>query len=244
MNQTNIIELRNAHIYHPIERSTLFGSRMKRGDLILSNVNLTLQKGQMMYLIGRVGSGKSSLLKTLYAELPLFQGEGEIAGFNLKGLKRKQILHLRRRIGIVFQNYQLLTDRNVFNNLYYVMKATGWRNEMDIRRKISEVLELVGLHHKEYKMPFELSGGEQQRLSIARAMINNPSVILADEPTGNLDPAATDEIMRLFKVIVENGCSIIMSTHNIGNIAQFPARTMRCNQGRFEQVDIQSILGV
>lgn len=244
MNQSNIIELRNASIHHLDQRTSLFGSGLRKGDLILSDVNFSLAKGEMMYLIGKVGSGKSSLLKTLYGEAPLFEGEGEIAGFNLRGLKRKNILKLRRSIGIVFQNYQLLTDRNVYANLRYVMKATGWKDEQQIRKKIEEVLSLVGLTHKEYKMPFELSGGEQQRLSIARAMINNPSVILADEPTGNLDPAATDDIMKLFKVIVDKGCSIIMSTHNIGNIAQFPARTVRCNQGKLSEVNVQSILGI
>ncbi|MFI3330177.1 MAG: ATP-binding cassette domain-containing protein [Rikenellaceae bacterium] len=244
MSTTNIIELKNASIYHPEEKSTLFGKRLKKGDLILSEVNLSLAKGEMIYLIGKVGSGKSSLLKTLYAESPLFEGEGTVDGYNLRKLKQKDISKLRRSIGVVFQNYQLLTDRNVFNNLNYVMKATGWSDKIQIRRKIEDVLNLVGLKNKEYKMPFELSGGEQQRLSIARAMINNPSVIIADEPTGNLDPAATDDIMKLFKVIVQGGCSIIMSTHNIGNIAQFPARTLRCNQGKLSQVNIESILGV
>lgn len=243
MNQSNIIELKNASIYHPRECSTIFGSRIRKGDLILSEVNLTLERAQMMYLIGKVGSGKSSLLKTLYGESPLFEGEGEIANFNLRGLKRKQVLKLRRSIGVVFQNYQLLTDRNVYDNLRYVMRATGWSSEQLMRKKIEEVLSLVGLTNKEYKMPFQLSGGEQQRLSIARAMINDPAVILADEPTGNLDPGATDDIMKLFRVIVEKGCSILMTTHNIGNIAQFPARTMRCNQGKLTEVNIQSILG-
>lgn len=212
--------------------------------MVLADVNLTLGDGEMLYLIGRVGSGKSTLLKTLYAELPLIEGDGCVVGYDLRRLKRREIPYLRRKIGVVFQDYQLLADRNVFNNLHYVMRATGWKSEAGIRSKIEEVLNLVGLHNKEYKMPFQLSGGEQQRLSIARAMINDPKVILADEPTGNLDPSATDEIMRLFTTIVQRGCSIIMSTHNIGNIQQYPSRTMRCVQGRIEEVDIHTILGV
>ena len=146
-------------------------------------------------------------------------------------------------MGIVFQDYQLLTDRNVFQNLQFVLKATGWKNDMEIKNKIAEVLHEVGLINKEYKMPFQLSGGEQQRLAIARALLNNPKVILADEPTGNLDPAASDGVMNLFRSIADRGCAVIMSTHNIGNIQQYPSRTLRFNQGRIEEIDIVSILG-
>ena len=193
--------------------------------------------------IGRVGSGKSSLLKTLYAELPLVEGAGWVAGFDLTKIRRKDVPYLRRRMGIVFQDYQLLTDRNVFQNLQFVLKATGWKNDMEIKNKIAEVLHEVGLINKEYKMPFQLSGGEQQRLAIARALLNNPKVILADEPTGNLDPAASDGVMNLFRSIADRGCAVIMSTHNIGNIQQYPSRTLRFNQGRIEEIDIVSILG-
>lgn len=245
MESSNVIELKNASIYHsrePFRR--MKPSSKSRGELVLSEIDFEVGSGEMVYLIGRVGSGKSSLLKTLYAELPLCEGEGRIVGFDLRKLRRKDIPYLRRRIGIVFQDYQLLTDRNVFNNLYYVMKATGWSNETDIRRKIEEILRLVGLTNKEYKMPFQLSGGEQQRLAIARALINDPKVILADEPTGNLDPSAADDIMNLFRKIVEGGCSIVMSTHNITNIQQYPSRTVRFYQGKMEEIDIHSLLGI
>ena len=222
---------------------TSFRKRKDRCDLILSNVNLTVYPGELIYLIGRVGSGKSSLLKTLYAELPLVEGAGWVAGFDLTKIRRKDVPYLRRRMGIVFQDYQLLTDRNVFQNLQFVLKATGWKNDMEIKNKIAEVLHEVGLINKEYKMPFQLSGGEQQRLAIARALLNNPKVILADEPTGNLDPAASDGVMNLFRSIADRGCAVIMSTHNIGNIQQYPSRTLRFNQGRIEEIDIVSILG-
>ena len=237
----NVIELRNAAIYHsdePFARSSVRRLR-ERGMLVLSDINITVGSGEMVYLIGRVGSGKSSLLKTLYAELPLCEGDGRIVGFDLRSLKSKDIPYLRRNIGIVFQDYRLLTDRDVFHNLHYVMKATGWRDEGDIRNRIDDVLKLVGLTNKEYKMPFQLSGGEQQRLAIARAIINSPKVILADEPTGNLDPAAANGIMELFREIVEMGCSIVMSTHNINIIEEFPARTLRFTKGTVQEVKLQ-----
>ncbi len=235
-----IIELKNVSVYHP---DVLGGrSRKNNGHLVLSDVTLSVGEGEMVYFIGKVGSGKSSLLKVLYAELPLLEGYGTIAGFDLRKMKRSEVAMLRRNIGIVFQDNQLLTDRNVFQNLYYVMKATGWKNEINMRRKIESVLELVDLQNKIYKMPFELSGGEQQRLCIARAMINNPQIILADEPTGNLDPTATDEVMKLFKRIVDSGCSIVMSTHNINIIEEYPSRTLRFSKGVVEELDIASIL--
>ena len=191
MSGKRVIELRDVAIYHaenPFGRQS--AERLVRsGELVLSEVDFSVEEGEFVYLIGRVGSGKSTLLKTLYADVQLLVGEGCVVGFDLRKLRRRQIPYLRRKIGIVFQDYQLLTDRNVFQNLYYVMRATGWRAEAEIRRRIDEVLQLVGLEAKHYKMPFELSGGEQQRLVIARALLNKPRLLLADEPTGNLDHA-------------------------------------------------------
>ena len=197
MNPNTVVELRDAAIYHANDafREASFKGHKGVQNLILSDVNLSVYPGEMVYLIGRVGSGKSSLLKTLYAELPLREGYGSVVGFDLRRIRRKDVPYLRRRMGIVFQDYRLLTDRNVFMNLHFVLRATGWRNELQIRSKIAEVLDMVSLHNKEYKMPYELSGGEQQRLAIARALLNDPQVILADEPTGNLDPAAADGLM-------------------------------------------------
>lgn len=237
-----VIELRNAAVFQPSRPGSV--SRKHRGDMVVEGVELTVYEGEMVYLIGRVGSGKSSLIKILYAEIPLWQGEGSIVGFDLGNLSRGDISRLRRSIGVVFQDYQLLTDRNVFNNLYYVMKATGWRNDAEMRRRIEHVLGVVGLEQKSYRMPFELSGGEQQRLAIARALVNNPAVILADEPTGNLDPAAAEEIMDVFRRIVEGGTSIVMATHNIANIEQYPSRTIRFNKGKAEEIDIKKLLGI
>lgn len=244
MEHKAVIDLRDVGIYH-VRDSFKEASFKKRGtqDLVLSDVNLTVVPGELIYLIGRVGSGKSSLLKTLYAELPLCEGIGHVVGFDLRRIQRKDVPYLRRRMGVVFQDCQLLTDRNVYQNLRFVLKATGWNAEAAIKVKIAEVLDKVGLARKEYKMPFQLSGGEQQRLSIARALLNTPVVILADEPTGNLDPQSTDEIMQLFRSIADEGCAVIMATHNIGNIQQYPARTLRFNQGKIEEIDVVSILG-
>lgn len=245
MAHENVIELKNVNIYH----SLVAGRRLTRknyrksGEMTLSDINLSVAPGEMVYLIGRVGSGKSTLLKTMYAEMPLFEGEGMVAGYDLTKLRRKDIPHLRRKLGIVFQDYQLLTDRNVVENLKFVMKATGWKNAGDMLHRIDEVLKQVGLKNKEHKMPFELSGGEQQRLSIARALLNKPAVILADEPTGNLDPEAADDIMRLFRSIAEGGCAIVMSTHNVANIQQYMSRTIRFNKGCIEELDINVIFG-
>lgn len=241
MEGNHVVRLENVSVYHT--RKPNSSKAKNRGELVLSDVNLSLGEGELLYFIGRVGSGKSSLLKTLYAEIPLLEGQGTIVGYDLRKIKRREIPYLRRKIGVVFQDYQLLTDRNAFGNLHYVMRATGWKDEAAIRKRIEEVLNLVGLYNKAYKMPFELSGGEQQRLAIARAVINNPKVILADEPTGNLDPAAADGIMDLFGKIVQSGCSIIMSTHNISNIQQLPSRTVRFSKGRIEEIDIRSVLG-
>jgi len=244
MSDTSVVELQDVAIYHSLRAGERLSARnyRKKGELVLSDVNLRVRKGEMVYLIGRVGSGKSTLLKTLYAEVPLCRGYGRVAGFDLAKMRSRDIPMLRRRMGIVFQDYRLLTDRNVFENLSFVMKATGWKNVADMRKRIDEVIGMTGLENKLHKMPFELSGGEQQRLSIARALINSPSVILADEPTGNLDPRAADEIMTLFRDIVNRGCAIIMSTHNIANIEQFPSRTIRFAAGTMQEIDIRHIL--
>ena len=244
MGEQNVIRLRGVTIYHTDDP---FGSRsekklLQQGELILSDLNFDINAGEFVYLIGRVGSGKSSLLKTLYAELQLIQGEGYVAGFDLRKLKRREIPMLRRRIGIVFQDYQLLTDRNVFMNLYYVMKATGWKNESEIRKRIDEVLKVVSLEAKGYKMPFELSGGEQQRLVIARALLNRPRLLLSDEPTGNLDPLTAEGIIRLFQEIARQGCAVVMSTHNTALIEEYPSRTILFSKGKIKEVPVQTML--
>ncbi|MBE6178261.1 MAG: ATP-binding cassette domain-containing protein [Alistipes sp.] len=243
MEQKQVIRLKGVSVYHAgqyrSERAML-----REGEMVLSGVDLEVSRGEFVYLLGRVGSGKSSLLKTLYAEVPLIVGDGMIAGFDLRKLRRKDIPYLRRRIGIVFQDYQLLTDRNVFMNLYYVMKATGWKRETEIRERIDEVLHLVNLEAKSYKMPFELSGGEQQRLVIARSLLNRPEVLLADEPTGNLDPLTADGIMQLFRQIAERGCAVVMSTHNTALIENYPARAILFAQGGIREVDLKAELGL
>lgn len=244
MGEQNVIRLRGVTIYHTDDP---FGSRsekklLQQGELILSDLNFDINAGEFVYLIGRVGSDKSSLLKTLYAELQLIEGEGYVAGFDLRKLKRREIPMLRRRIGIVFQDYQLLTDRNVFMNLYYVMKATGWKNESEIRKRIDEVLKVVSLEAKGYKMPFELSGGEQQRLVIARALLNRPRLLLADEPTGNLDPLTAEGIIRLFQEIARQGCAVVMSTHNTALIEEYPSRTILFSKGKIKEVPVQTML--
>ena len=244
MGEQNVIRLRGVTIYHTDDP---FGSRsekklLQQGELILSDLNFDINAGEFVYLIGRVGSGKSSLLKTLYAELQLIEGEGYVAGFDLRKLKRREIPMLRRRIGIVFQDYQLLTERNVFMNLYYVMKATGWKNESEIRKRIDEVLKVVSLEAKGYKMPFELSGGEQQRLVIARALLNRPRLLLADEPTGNLDPLTAEGIIRLFQEIARQGCAVVMSTHNTALIEEYPSRTILFSKGKIKEVPVQTML--
>ena len=244
MGEQNVIRLRGVTIYHTDDP---FGSRsekklLQQGELILSDLNFDINAGEFVYLIGRVGSGKSSLLKTLYAELQLIEGEGYVAGFDLRKLKRRDIPMLRRRIGIVFQDYQLLTDRNVFMNLYYVMKATGWKNESEIRKRIDEVLKVVSLEAKGYKMPFELSGGEQQRLVLARALLNRPRLLLADEPTGNLDPLTAEGIIRLFQEIARQGCAVVMSTHNTALIEEYPSRTILFSKGKIKEVPVQTML--
>lgn len=208
----------------------------QRENLVLSDVNLEINKGEFVYLIGKTGSGKSSLMKTLYGDLPLVKGEGSIVGFDLKKLKDKEIPFLRRKLGIVFQDFKLLNDRNVFENLKFVLKATGWKNKDEIKQKIKEVLTKVGMETKDFKMPFQLSGGEQQRVAIARALLNDPDLILADEPTGNLDPATSVDVMNVLKEIYESGKTIVMATHDYALILKFPYRTIKCEGGELFEV--------
>ena len=215
-----IIEIKDAGIY-------------QGESLILDAVNLTVKAGEFVYLVGKTGTGKSSLLKTLYGELPLKKGEATVAGFEMKNLHWKQVPYLRRKLGVVFQDFRLLTDRNVEGNLKFVLKATGWTDEKQIKEKINEVLEQVGLGGLGHKMPFEMSGGEQQRVDIARAMLNSPKLILADEPTGNLDPETTDEIMRLFlRIAQDTDAAIVMASHDYIVVKKYPARLIKTEDGR------------
>ena len=201
---------------------------LRKELLVLKNVNFQLEEGQFVYLIGRVGSGKSSLMKTMYAELPIEMGEARIFDYDLSAIRRKDVPMLRRQIGVVFQDFQLLSDRSVYDNLLFVLKATGWKNKTDIDERINEVLSEVGMEHKSYKMPHELSGGEQQRIAIARALLNRPKLILADEPTGNLDQETGHQIMSLLHRICAEGTAVIMATHNIQLTEDFPARVVKC----------------
>jgi len=215
-----ILELRKANIY-------------QGNSLILQDVNISVEKGEFVFLVGKTGTGKSSLLKTLYGELPLTEGEGNVVGFDLKQLTWKTVPYLRRTIGIVFQDFQLLTDRNVHDNLEFVLQATGWKDKKLMEEKIQEVLEKVGLKTKGFKYPFELSGGEQQRIDVARALLNSPKLILADEPTGNLDPETSDEIMNLLMQVSKDfGSAVVMATHDYMVINKFPARTIKTEKGK------------
>jgi cell division transport system ATP-binding protein len=217
---STVISLRNAKIY-------------QQEKLILDNLNLELEEKTFAYLIGKTGSGKSSLLKTLYAELPLTEGTGSVCGFELKGLKRKQIPFLRRKIGIVFQDFQLLTDRNVLDNLKFVLGATGWSDKKLIEQRAMNCLQLVGIEKKAKDFPHQLSGGEQQRVSIARALLNKPTLILADEPTGNLDPSTSKEIMELLLAVAkEENTAILMATHDMQMVAHFPGRILEVSEGK------------
>lgn len=213
-----IIEIKNASIF-------------QQKNLVLSDVNLTLNRGEFIYLIGRTGSGKSSLLKTLYGELPARDGIVKVAGYELTKLRKKDIPYLRRKIGIVFQDFQLLFDRNVEKNLEFVLKATGWTDSVEISKRIDEVLALVGLSNKRKVMPHRLSGGEQQGIAVARALLNDPVVILADEPTGNLDPDTTLDVMKLLRSISERGTAVLMATHNYGLMQKYPSRIANCKNG-------------
>lgn len=201
-------------------------------QLILEDVDLQINQGDFQYLIGSTGSGKSSLLKTLYGDLNLKSGYGEVCGIQLDGLKEKDIPDLRRSLGIVFQDFQLLTDRSVNDNLLFVLQATGWKSKKEMKNKIAEVLSKVGMEHNTQKMPHQLSGGEQQRIAIARALLNDPQLILADEPTGNLDPSTSEEIMILLEEISNSGRAILMATHDYSLILKFPHETLKCEKGR------------
>jgi len=214
-----VVSVRNANIYQ--------GSSQ-----ILKDVNFTVSRGEFVFLVGKTGTGKSSLLKTLYGELPFKEGEISVAGFDLKGMDWKKVPFLRRNLGVVFQDFQLLTDRNVHENLRFVLRATGWKDEKLMEEKINDVLDKVGLKSKGFKMPFELSGGEQQRVDIARALLNSPKLILADEPTGNLDPETSDEIMGLlFQISKDYGTAIIMATHDFIVISKNPSRMLKTERG-------------
>ena len=215
-----VVQLENVNIY-------------QSGNLILQEVNFEVQKGEFVYLVGKTGTGKSSLLKTLYGEITLTEGQGNVVGFDLKEMDWKKLPFLRRNLGIVFQDFQLLTDRNVHENLRFVLKATGWQDEQLINQKINDVLAKVGLQNKGFKMTFEMSGGEQQRVDIARALLNSPKLILADEPTGSLDPETSDEIMQiLFQIAKEDGTAIVMATHDFMVVNKFPSRTLSTEGGR------------
>jgi cell division transport system ATP-binding protein len=215
-----IIEILNANIY-------------QGENLVLQDVNLVINKGEFVYLVGKTGTGKSSLLKTFYGELPLTEGNAVVAGYDLRNLTWKTVPYLRRSLGVVFQDFQLLTDRNVNENLKFVLRATGWKDDKLMNDKIADVLDKVGLKSKGFKMPFELSGGEQQRVDIARALLNSPKLILADEPTGNLDPETSDEIMQLlFHISRDFNTTIVMATHDYIVIKKFPARMVRTEKGQ------------
>lgn len=221
----SIISLKNAKI-------------VQKNFTVLDDVNLEIKQGRFCYLIGKTGSGKSSLLKVLYGHLPLRQGSGRVAGFDLTSLKTSTIPNLRRKLGIVFQDFQLLTDRNVEKNLLFVLKATGWKDQKKMQDRINEVLSSVGMKTKQHKMPHQLSGGEQQRIAIARALLNHPELILADEPTGNLDPETSNDIMTLLKQVAhENHAAVVMATHDYHMIQNFPGEAIKCNNGKVSVLD-------
>lgn len=209
---------------------------VREEHIILHDSSLEVCKGEFVYLIGKVGTGKSSLLKSLYCEVPIQEGEASLMGYDLRRIRRKQIPYLRRKVGIVFQDFQLLTDRTVWQNLEFVLKATGWKKKIEIKERIGEVLAQVGMQTKGYKRPHELSGGEQQRIVIARALLNEPELILADEPTGNLDPETGTHIVQLLHDICKKGTAVLMSTHNYTLVETFPARIVKCENQRLKDV--------
>lgn len=224
MSEKNIIELKNADIF-------------QRDHLVLSDISLEIKEGEFVYLIGKVGTGKSSLIKTLNAELPLEKGEGQVAEYNLAELKTSEIPFLRRKLGVVFQDFKLLSDRNVYDNLEFVLKATDWKDETEIMARVNEVLDMVGMVQKSKSMPHQLSGGEQQRVAIARALLNNPEIILADEPTGNLDPQTSIELMQIFRDLNQQGKTVVIATHDYPLIRKFPARIITVDDQKiFETV--------
>lgn len=218
-----VLELKNASIY-------------QRENLILSDVNVEVNKGDFVYLIGKTGTGKSSFMKTLYGDIPLVEGEGSIVDFDLRTLKENQIPFLRRKLGIVFQDFKLLNDRTVKENLLFVLKATGWTDEKAMDSKIDDVLDKVGMKTKDFKFPYQLSGGEQQRIAIARALLNDPELILADEPTGNLDPQTSVEVMEVLQDINKNGNTILMATHDYALLLKYPSKTLKCDGNKVFEV--------
>ncbi|MEC8610195.1 MAG: ATP-binding cassette domain-containing protein [Bacteroidota bacterium] len=221
-----LVELKNADIF-------------QQNSLILNKVSFTIKASEFVYLIGPTGSGKSSLLKTLYADLPLKNGQAEVVDYQLLNIKQSIVPYLRRKIGIVFQDFQLLTDRSVYENLEFVLFATGWNNKLQIKERIEETLTKVNMQDHIYKMPFELSGGELQRICIGRALLNKPKLILADEPTGNLDPATTDNILTLIHDLCTDGCAVLMATHEHNLLERFPAKILKCNDGQLTVIDQQ-----
>jgi cell division transport system ATP-binding protein len=222
MSQT-ILSLKDVNIY-------------QEGVSVLSNVNLEVKQGEFLYIIGKTGTGKSSFMKTLYADLPLKEGHGTIVDYELLGLTDKDIPFLRRKIGIVFQDFKLLPDRSIFNNMHFVLKATGWTDEAKMKDKIDDVLDKVGMKSSSAKMPHQISGGEQQRVAIARALLNDPELILADEPTGNLDPQTSVEVLEVLRNINQNGKTIIMATHDYALLMKFPSKTLKCEDGTIFEV--------
>jgi len=224
MSEKSIIQFQDASIYQD-------------DHLVLSNVSFSVAKDEFVYLIGRVGSGKTSLIQTINAALPLKSGTASVAGFELNKLRKNQVPFLRRKLGIVFQDFQLLIDRSVQDNLFFVLHATGWKDKIAVQKRITEVLTKVGLENKGYKMPHQLSGGEQQRVVIARALLNEPEIILADEPTGNLDPETSEGIMEILKEIGASGRAVLMATHNYTLLKKYPARTLKCEDGKLVEME-------